>query len=192
MQQRTNNPGRTLPRPIAALKLGGFAAAVALLLCLMPFLAAGPTFSQTPDSLTETYGDWTVRCVTPEGGNQRCWMGQTLNKEGTQDIIMQLDLAVVNGENFFTVLAPFGLLLPSGGTFAVDGEPLLTLPFRTCLPRGCLMRHTLTDTELAALRRGARFGVTFRTASDDEAEVTLGVSLSGFSAAQNRLKALSS
>ncbi|WP_170135043.1 invasion associated locus B family protein [Acuticoccus kandeliae] len=157
---------------------------------LVAFAPAGAqTPAQGPDALTEVYRDWTVRCATPEGGSRRCWMVQTLNRTGSGERILQFELALPSGAPTMLLLTPFGLLLPSGLTVAIDDAAPRILQFRTCVPQGCLIEQKLADTELASLRRGQKMSVAM-VAAQNEAEVRLEVSLAGFSAAYTRLTAL--
>lgn len=142
----------------------------------------------TPDALTERYRDWTVQCVTPEGDARRCFMAQVLAQDSKR--ILQVEFTLAGGEPTMVILAPLGLLLTAGARLAIDDNPPRTLPFRTCLPTGCLVPDTPGETVLSSLRRGRSMAVTLVAAQNEE-EIALTVSLAGFSAAYDRLIALS-
>lgn len=148
---------------------------------------ASPLAAQMPTSLSETYEAWTVRCERVEE-TRRCWMIQSLaRQEGER--VLQLEFAVVEGETTLAMVAPFGLLLGAGADFTIDGTAVETLGFRTCLPLGCIVRAEPDDALLAALRRGNMLTVGFEIAATGE-PFALELSLSGFTAAHNRLRAL--
>lgn len=159
-----------------------FAALIAL-----AFARGTPALAQGPDSLAETYRDWTVRCRTVEE-DRRCWMVQSVRGEDGERLL-QLEFAVREGETWMGALAPFGLLLKSGAAFAVDGGAATTFDFRTCMPAGCLVEAEPDDALLAAFRRGNRLVVGLVVA-DDEVPIRLELSLAGFTAAHDRLRAL--
>ncbi|MCF3936272.1 invasion associated locus B family protein [Acuticoccus sp. M5D2P5] len=142
-----------------------------------------------PDALTEVYRDWTVRCATPDGGERRCWMTQVVNQTETGERILQIEIALSDDGPLLAFLTPFGLHLPSGLDIAIDEGTVRTLAFRTCLPRGCLIEERPDEEELSAMRRGQTMSVTMVAAQNENA-VNMELSLSGFSAAYNRLSAL--
>ncbi|RAH97278.1 hypothetical protein DLJ53_29165 [Acuticoccus sediminis] len=146
--------------------------------------------AQSPDALTETYRDWTVRCSTTDGDERRCWMVQRLNRTGTEERILQVELAVSGDTSTMVFLLPFGILFSPGVKVAIDEEAARTLAFRTCYPSGCIVQESPTDAVLSAMRRGQAMTVGLVVAQN-EAALNLSVSLAGFSAAYNRLSELS-
>lgn len=147
--------------------------------------------AQEPNALSESYRDWTVRCQTGPEQGRRCWMVQTLVRQEGGERILQLEFAIRDGETSMVMLAPFGLLLAAGATLAIDGERIDTLAFRTCLPAGCVVDVEPGDALLSAMRAGKELTVDLRVAATEE-PLALVLSLQGFTAAHNRLRALAS
>jgi len=162
----------------------------ALRFAFVPTVVAGfslPASAQSPNALSETYEDWTVRCERVDE-QRRCWMVQSLQRQDG-DRVLQLEFVIVDGETRLAMLAPFGLLLEAGAGLVVDGSALETLAFKTCLPVGCVVEKEPDDTLLGALRRGEVLTIGFQIAERGE-PFRLELSLSGFTAAHNRLRAL--
>jgi invasion protein IalB len=146
-----------------------------------------------PSSVQETYRDWVVNCVTPQATEAMpapervCEMRQELRQaEGNQLVLATaLQPNVEGSDATLTFVAPFGLLLSAPIGVDVGETRVAEVPYRTCLPRGCIALTALDETVIDALAAGAEAQVSL-TATEGQ---TLGVvvSLSGFTAAWNRL-----
>lgn len=145
-----------------------------------------PVRAQTPNALSETYGDWVVRCETVQDQGRRCWMMQTLLQKPGGDRILQFELTTIESGTRAVILTPFGLAVSKGATVTVDGDGLGSFPFRTCLPSGCIIQFDPEETLIDSLRRGEKLSLGFEVAQSNEA-IALELSLSGFSAAHKRL-----
>jgi invasion protein IalB len=148
-----------------------------------------------PSSLTETYGDWAVRCVSPTAAEGQtaparvCEMTQELTQQGTGQRVLAISLQSTEAGGRMTVVAPFGLLLSAGLTMDVAEVPLLEAPFRTCLPAGCIVVSDLDQADMDLLAAGDTAKVHMRSQNGED--LALDVSLAGFTAAWNRLLELS-
>jgi invasion protein IalB len=142
-------------------------------------------------SLNEIYQDWTVICATGDR-NRVCVMSQQQRKSDTNQLVLAAEFnAVSTGEVKGTLVLPFGLRLADGVVLQVDDQPTLdALPFTTCLPAGCIVQVAFDGTMLKSLRSGTALKLTAR-AHDSGQNVLFGVSLKGFSAAQDRAAARS-
>jgi invasion protein IalB len=149
----------------------------------------------TPSSLTETHGDWAVRCVSPAAPEGQaaparvCEMTQELTQQGTGQRVLAISLQSTEAGGRVTVVAPFGLLLSAGLTMDVAEVPLMEAAFRTCLPAGCIVVGDLDQAGVDLLAGGNTAKVRMR--SQDGDDLALDVSLTGFTAAWNRLMELS-
>ena len=101
----------------ARIAASGLAGVLALSLLVPP--AAGAAEDQ-PNSIVETYGDWTVSCrqSKPENGDTQtiCQTSQELRDQKTGKLVFALALPAKknpSGANA-VVVAPFGLRLSSG------------------------------------------------------------------------------
>jgi invasion protein IalB len=161
-------------------------------------LGGGETMAQTvneaPTSLTETYGDWVVRCVSPAAAEGQpaparvCEMTQELQQQRTGQRVLALSVQKAESGGRLTVVAPFGLLLAEGVKLSVGETPLVALGFTTCLPAGCIAVSDLEVATMNALAAGDQVVVEM---TDTNAQpLKLNVSLRGFTAAWNKLTSL--
>lgn len=146
-----------------------------------------------PSSVQETYQAWVVSCATPQATEaapapaRACEMRQELRQaDGNQRVLTVALQPQVEGTGAtVTMVAPFGLLLSQPITIDVAETRVLDVPFRTCLPAGCIATASLAQTGVDQLVAGAE-AVVGMTSTDGQA-LTLTVSLAGFTAAWNRL-----
>jgi invasion protein IalB len=175
------------------------ATAILMTTALSGPLQAQETTAEAPTSLTETYRDWVVRCVTPAAAVE----GQTASPvricEMTQELRQQdsgqrvLALSVIRSADdantaSLTLVSPFGLLLSAGIQIEVSEAALLDMAFRTCLPAGCIALSDLTADQISVLAAGETATVILTDTNGQT--LRLDVSLAGFTAAWNRLKDL--
>ena len=166
--------------------------AVAVAAVLATFLAA-PAMAQQAvtlpggaSSVTETHGDWTVRCTVRQPDNRiGCIVQQEQVDNQSRQRLLAVEMVPGNDGVLGTLILPFGLDLDKGITLAIDdGQPMQTLRFRTCLPQGCLVPLSFTPDILPALKSGAALKVA--TIADGGAATPFSVSLTGFSSALAR------
>jgi len=141
-------------------------------------------------SLQESYQDWQVACVS-QNSAKRCVMSQQQAdpKSGQRVLAMEI-VTEKEGITTGTLVLPFGLALEPGVSIKVDeGESPESLRFRTCLPAGCVARLELSEDRLAGMRAGTTLNVTV-TPLESDLPVAFAVSLNGFAAALDRMKAL--
>lgn len=147
--------------------------------------------SAMPSSLQETYGDWTVACRTVEvdGEDDRlCELRQQLFQDDRRILYVGLAIDDEDGPTL-TLIAPFGLDLQSNVVLLVDDEPMLDVPFDTCLAIGCRIRATMSDADIMKIGDNDNATVEMVTFEDKE-PFPLELSLEGFSSAWSRLSAL--
>lgn len=169
----------------------------ALSAALAALLSAGaPAAAQqadAPDTLLESYRDWTVRCAIPaEGGERVCEMAQEIRQRGEGGRRV-LSMAVKRGEGEeaqMTFLGPFGIRLAEGMGLRIDEAetPQMRLSFLTCVPDGCIVVAPLPPELSAMLAAGTALEAEMVALNGDTVRVAL--SLDGFTAAWSRLDAL--
>lgn len=162
-------------------------AAAAILAMLAP---AGAQGGEGPSTLRETYQDWTVNCARGETG-QTCVMSQQQRHRESGQLVLAVELAAgENGAVAGSIVLPFGLRLAEGVVLQDDDKSAwLAARFSTCLPVGCLVPLALEPDSLGRLRAGNALNLE-ATTNDDGAKVNFSISLKGFAAAHDRLKAL--
>ncbi|WP_299369770.1 invasion associated locus B family protein [uncultured Tateyamaria sp.] len=133
----------------------------------------------------ETNGDWDLRCIKTEDGNDPCQMYQLLSDaDGTPVAEISVFRLPEGGRAVAgaTIIVPLETSLPQQLTMQVDGGSARRYPYAFCNPIGCYSRVGLVADEVAAFRRGNAAKVTIvpALAPDQKVEVTMG--LSGFTA----------
>jgi invasion protein IalB len=160
----------------------------------LPTTALAQTQPGAPDLLQEAYRDWLVRCETIQGADgaepaRICELAQEVTQAENGQRVLNIALqAVGDGTAGLTVLGPFGLDLATGITLVTGEAEAARLPFRTCLPVGCLATaplDALTVEQLAAAEV-----LELRVAADGGQPVSVILSLAGFGAGWARLQAL--
>ena len=143
-----------------------------------------------PSSLTETYEDWRVVC-TQQNETRQCAFSQQQRQQNGRTVLAIELVPAKNGTLSGTLLLPFGLALDKGVALALDdAPPAAALPFKTCLPSGCIAPLTLSAATAKSYRTGTAIKLTM-AASDTGKPVTLSISLKGFGPALDRTIALS-
>lgn len=146
----------------------------------------------SPSMLSETYGAWTVQCVNATEGDQpgrACQMSQELLQQETRQRVLLFALSMEGEAARATLVMPFGLLLSDGVRLELAETELLSGTFRTCLPAGCIVEIDVPATAIEQLQTGEN--VTVAMTSMAEQPVRTDMSLEGFTAAYQRLVALS-
>jgi invasion protein IalB len=143
------------------------------------------------NALSETHGDWTVNCTRTQA-NKLCSLSQQQLDSNSRQRLLAIELTATDPSKTQGTLAlPFGLLLKPGATLQIDdGVPAAPLPFRTCLPGGCLVPLAIDEKTVALLRQGTVLKIS-ATAADSGQTVTFNISLKGFASALARTVELS-
>ena len=140
-------------------------------------------------SLQETYQDWQIACRIVDKVKSCSMSQQQVGKKRQRVLAVELQAGTDSAVTGVLML-PFGLLLDKGVTLQIDDKPALApLRFRTCMPGGCLVPLSFGSDRVGMLRDGTALKLK-ATAADADQEVVLTVSLKGFAAALDRIKAL--
>lgn len=135
------------------------------------------------------HGDWTIRC--PSDG-QSCYM-VSLGRDLDGAAIVEMSLVKFPpgkpAAAGATMVVPLGTALQQGVVLQVDSGDRLRFAYDFCAPAGCVANLALTPDLIAAMQAGTRARITVVPASHPDQTKTVGVSLSGFTAAYKALKA---
>lgn len=173
--------------PVAAWKSAPpmLAAALAVLLG-----AGAPASAQ--GVVRATHGNWQIRCDQPPGlAVEQCALMQSVTAEDRNNIgLTVIVLKTREGEEgadgrLMRVLAPLGVLLPSGLGLFVDEEDLGKAGFVRCLPNGCVAEVVMDDALVA--RMGAGEEATFIVFQTPEEGIGIPIGLQGFNEGFNAL-----
>jgi invasion protein IalB len=128
-----------------------------------------------------THGDWQIRCDTPAGAqNEQCVLMQFVTAEDRDNVgLTVIVLKTADRQaRIMRVLAPLGVLLPSGLGLKIDDADMGRAGFVRCLPNGCVAEVILEDDLLTRLRSSAT--ATFIIFQTPEEGIGIPISLSGF------------
>ena len=140
---------------------------------------APPVQGEPP--VRSTHADWQVRCDTPPGAkSEQCVLMQFVTAEDRENVgLTVIVLKTADKKSrIMRVLAPLGVLLPSGLGLKIDDADLGRAGFVRCLPNGCVAEVILEDKLLNQLETGKT--ATFIIFQTPEEGIGIPISLNGF------------
>jgi invasion protein IalB len=149
------------------------AAIVAVLLGL-----CGPAFVQ--GTVRSVHGDWQIRCDTPPGAQgEQCVLIQSVTAEDRPNIGLTVIIlrTADRKSRIMRVIAPPGVLLPSGLGLKVDNTELGRAGFVRCVPNGCVAEVVMDDNLIGKLKTGQ--SATFIIFQTPEEGIGFPISLKG-------------
>jgi invasion protein IalB len=156
------------------LRLALWVAAAALLIGL-------PGAAWAQGSVKSVHGDWEIRCDTPPGASgEQCALMQFVLAEDRDNVGLTVIVVKTADKKarILRVLAPLGVLLPSGLGLKIDEADMGRAGFVRCRPDGCFAEVILEDTLLDKLRTGKM--ATFIIFQTPEEGIGIPISLKGF------------
>ena len=137
--------------------------------------------SQGEPPVRSTHADWQVRCDTPAGAqSEQCVLMQFVTAEDRENVGLTVIILKTADKKsrIMRILAPLGVLLPSGLGLKIDEADLGRAGFVRCLPNGCVAEVILEDKLLEQLRTGKT--ATFIIFQTPEEGIGIPISLNGF------------
>jgi invasion protein IalB len=134
------------------------------------------------------HGDWQIRCDTPPGAqSEQCALIQSVTAEDRPNVGLTVIVLKTADQKsrLMRVLAPLGVLLPSGLGLKIDQTDVGRAGFVRCLPNGCVAEVVMDDKLVGQLRAG-QFA-TFIIFQTPEEGIGIPLSLSGFGAGFDKL-----
>jgi invasion protein IalB len=169
--------GRRMLRSVAPALL----AAATLAATLAAALAALTSPAAAQGAVRSVHGDWQIRCDTPPGAqNEQCALMQSVTAEDRPNVgltVIVLKTADQKGK-LMRVVAPLGVLLPSGLGLKIDNTDVGRAGFVRCLPNGCVAEVVMDDKLIEQLRSGHTS--TFIIFQTPEEGIGFPMSLKGF------------
>lgn len=133
----------------------------------------------------EEVGDWEIQCIRTEQDEDPCTLYQLLSDDQDNPVAEVSVFRLPAGGRATagaTVIVPLETLLTEQLRIAVDGGQGKLYPFSFCNPVGCYARIGLTESDVEAFKRGAVARISIVPFAAPDQTVTLGMSLSGFTA----------
>jgi invasion protein IalB len=158
--------------------------AAALVALSLP--TAGPSMAQGVSK--GMHGDWETRCDKPAGAQEEiCSMMQFVTAEDRDNVGLSVIVLKTADKKskVMRVLAPLGVLLPSGLGLKIDSNEMGRAGFVRCLPDGCLAEVILDEDLLGKLRNGKT--ATFVIFQTPEEGIGIPMGLKGFGEGYDKL-----
>jgi len=141
-------------RPLLRLWARGLTAAGFLALALgLMLLTADRAGAQ--GAVKSVHGDWQIRCDTPPGAqSEQCALMQSVTAEDRPNIGLTVIVLKTSDQKsrLMRVVAPLGVLLPSGLGLKIDNQDVGRAGFVRCLPSGCVAEVVMDDKLLGQLK----------------------------------------
>lgn len=134
------------------------------------------------------HGDWQVRCETPPGAaKELCALVQSIAAEDRPNIgLVVIVLKTVDGKNrLLRVIAPLGVLIPSGLGLKIDDVDIGHAGFVRCQPSGCIAEVVMEDKLIEQLKNGKN--AVFIIFQTPEEGIGIPLALAGFKEAFDEL-----
>ena len=163
----------------------------AWLVALALFAALAGLFPQqaaAQGAVRSVHKDWQIRCDTPPGAKaEQCALIQSVTAEDRANVgltVIVLKTADLKSR-LMRVVAPLGVLLPSGLGLKIDNVDIGRAGFVRCLPNGCIAEVVMDDTLIGKLRSGKT--ATFIIFQTPEEGIGFPPSLAGFGEGYDKL-----
>ena len=162
-------------------RLAGALFAFALLLALTQAAHA-------QGAVRSVHGDWQIRCDTPPGAQaEQCALIQSVTAEDRANVGLSVIVLKTADQKtrLLRVLAPLGVLLPSGLGLKIDQTDIGRAGFVRCLPNGCVAEVVMDDNLVRQLRTGQ--SATFIIFQTPEEGIGIPLGLKGFGEGYDKL-----
>lgn len=146
--------------------------------------AAKPAAAKKPSS------PWLVQCGSIGEKNQRfCRIQNSIKFKKTGQRLLGVVIQAQDKEPKIAMQLslPHGLYLPAGVIFKVDEGKEARLVIETCNPEGCYASTGMDENLLETMKKGTEMLVAFQANTNKE-QITIPVSLKGFSSAFTKVK----
>src|SRR5215831_9360628 len=175
--------------PSKHLLKSGIASRCALAFALVGALLLGVTAgAKAQGAVRSVHGDWQIRCDTPPGAqNEQCALIQSVTAEDRPNVGLTVIVLKTADQKsrLMRVLAPLGVLLPSGLGLKINQNDIGRAGFVRCLPNGCVAEVIMDDNLVKQLRGGQT--ATFIIFQTPEEGIGIPVSLKGFGDGYDKL-----
>jgi invasion protein IalB len=172
----------------AAHRMRSVALALATCLIVLSSLLAVEPQAFAQGAVRSVHGDWQIRCETPPGAqNEQCALFQSVIAEDRANVTLTVVVLKTADQKsrLMRVVAPLGVLLPSGLGLKIDQTDVGRAGFVRCLQRGCYAEVVMDDNLLKQLRSGQT--ATFIIFLTPEEGIGFPMSLKGFGDGYDKL-----
>jgi invasion protein IalB len=149
-------------------------------------VATGQALAQ--GAVKSVHKDWQIRCDSPPGAkSEQCALIQSVSSEDRANVGLTVIVLKTADQKsrLMRVVAPLGVLLPSGLGLKIDNADIGRAGFVRCLPNGCIAEVVMDDTLIQKLRTGKT--ATFVIFQTPEEGIGFPMSLAGFAEGYDKL-----
>ena len=139
-------------------------------------------------AVRSVHGDWQIRCDTPPGAQgEQCALIQSVVAEDRSNAGLTVIVLKTADQKskLMRVVAPLGVLLPSGLGLKLDNQDVGRAGFVRCLPNGCVAEVVMDDKLLGQLRTAKT--ATFIIFETPEEGIGFPLSLNGLGEGYDKL-----
>ena len=132
-------------------------------------------------TVRSVHNDWQVRCDTPPGAQgEQCALIQSVTAEDRANVGLTVIVLKTADQKsrLMRVVAPMGVLLPSGLGLKIDNAEVGRAGFVRCVPNGCVAEVIMDDALIGKLRTGQT--ATYIIFQTPEEGIGFPMSLKGF------------
>jgi len=151
-------------------------------------IALAATLAAAQGVVRSVHGDWQIRCDTPPGAKtEQCALIQSVTAEDRPNVGLTVIVLKTADQKsrLMRVLAPLGVLLPSGLGLKIDQADVGRAGFVRCLPNGCVAEVIMDDKLVGQFKAGQN--ATFIIFQTPEEGIGIPVSLAGFGQGYDKL-----
>jgi invasion protein IalB len=160
--------------------------APAVVIAALTLAPVRPALAQ--GAVKSVHRDWQIRCDTPPGAKaEQCALIQSVTAEDRANVGLTVIVLKTADQKsrLMRVVAPLGVLLPSGLGLKIDQADIGRAGFVRCLPNGCIAEVVMDDELIKKLRTGKT--ATFIIFQTPEEGIGFPMSLAGFGEGYDKL-----
>jgi invasion protein IalB len=165
---------------IESMKTTGARRLLGLMLAGIWLLASG-SGALCQSVVKSRHGDWQLRCETPPGAaKEQCGLLQKVADENKPNINLEVIVVkLADGtKHILRVIAPLGVLLPSGLGLKIDDTDVGRAGFVRCLPDGCVAEVVMDEKLIDQMKTGQK--ATFIIFQTPEEGIGIPLAMAGF------------
>ena len=124
-------------------------------LMIAAVMLAAPGMALAQGAVRSVHGDWQIRCDTPPGAqSEQCALIQSVVAEDRSNAGLTVIILKTADQKsrLMRVVAPLGVLLPSGLGLKLDNQDVGRAGFVRCLPNGCVAEVVMDEKLLGQLK----------------------------------------
>jgi invasion protein IalB len=161
-----------------------------LTIAVFAMAVAGPAGSAIAEGTVRSiHSDWQVRCDTPAGAqSEQCVITQSVTAADRANVNLTITVfkTADHKSSILRVVAPVGVLLPSGLGLKIDNAEVGRAGYVRCLRNGCVAEVVMDDNLVKQLRAGQT--VTFVIFQIPEEGIGFPMNLEGFADGFDQLR----